>query len=49
VQDSDYFHLIVAVFLALMLLVMAAAVEWHLHHPALDGGACCVWPENSLT
>ncbi len=32
-KDGDYFHLILSVFLVLMMLLMAAAIEWQLEHP----------------
>ena len=34
-NDADYFHLIVAVFLILMELLMAVAIEYQLHHPGV--------------
>jgi hypothetical protein len=35
VRDSDYFHLMAAVLLVLMMLVMAGAWDWLLRHPEL--------------
>ena len=32
-RDSDYLHLVVAVFLVLMMLVVAAVWDWELRHP----------------
>jgi hypothetical protein len=32
-RDSDYFHLMVAVLLVLVMLVVAAVEEWQLRHP----------------
>ncbi len=32
-KDEDYFHLILSVFLVLMMLLVAAAVEWQFEHP----------------
>ena len=34
-RDSEYFHLMVAVFLILIMLVGAAAWEWQLRHPEI--------------
>ena len=34
-RDSDYLHLMAAVFLVLMMLVMASAWDWLLRHPEL--------------
>ena len=33
VQDDDYFHLMLSVFLVLMILVTAATVEWTFQYP----------------
>ena len=34
-RDSDYLHLMVAVFLVLIMLVVAGAWDWLLRHPEL--------------
>lgn len=34
-NDKDYFHLMMSVFLVLVLLVMAAVLEWTMRHPEL--------------
>lgn len=41
-NDRDYFHLVLSVFLVLMTLAMAAAVEWGFHHPELWGAVSIV-------
>jgi hypothetical protein len=35
VRDSDYFHLMTAMFLVLMMLVMASAWDWLIRHPEI--------------
>ena len=34
-NDTDYLHLMVAVFLILMELLMAVAMDYQLHHPGV--------------
>ncbi len=38
-KNTGYFHLILSMLLVLMMLVIAALVEWHLDHPQAAAGA----------
>ncbi len=38
-KNTGYFHLILSILLTLMMLVIAALVEWHLEYPQAAAGA----------